>query len=125
VSARLLDRTTRLIVAVLCLLMVTMQAGFEPRHACPIHDAMPSSVTAPVAADHHDHSPAGDSESAEHSCNCLGTCVTAGPAVAAVSTNNLHFQAFERTAAAVRVQRTARLTPRPHLLPFANAPPLS
>jgi hypothetical protein len=129
-STRPIGLLRRTASAFLAVILLTVQSGLEPRHACPVHEP---GVGKQAAADqagaiqhHHDSSSSTDSSTSEseHCCTCVGSCIVAVPALIATATG-VSFSLQERTAGAAVVKRDARQHPLPRLLPFATAPPLS
>lgn len=116
----------RLSIAVLALILLSVQSGVELGHNCPIHDAIGGATASTQHQDHPSHGAAAASEddSGKHCCTCVGSCVVASPVVTAVPAD-FSWLTFESTAATALVRTDVRLHPLPRLLPFATAPPLS
>jgi hypothetical protein len=119
----------RCVSAFLAVILLSVQGGLEPRHACPVHEPGFGNQVAThqaAATQHHHDSPSTDSSTSEpeHCCTCVGSCIVAAPALIATA-SGVSFSAQESTAAAAVVRRDARRHPLPRLLPFATAPPLS
>jgi hypothetical protein len=122
---RRFEAVRRLVSALLALVLLGVQSGIEPGHACPLHDREVQQSAPAGHAGHH--APADDnagSSDQQNCCTCIGTCVVAAPALLvarAVPT----WLSLESTARARLVQTDVRQHPLPRLQPFATAPPLS
>jgi hypothetical protein len=115
---------SRLLAGLFSLTFLFIQAGLEPRHACPLHEAPPQA--APVSSDQHaHHAPADDSESSESCCTCIGSCLAGGVVAAPSATVAIGWVQTTHNVRSRIVRASARTQPLPRLLPFANAPPLS
>jgi hypothetical protein len=107
----------------LLLLLLLVQSGIEPSHACPVHDAA-ATRTEPTHAEHHAHHEDESSQNGTaHCCTCLGSCLSATavaiPSAAIHATTPL----LDRFAASYARIPAAPTAAQPRLLPFATAPP--
>jgi hypothetical protein len=134
VNRPLRDRLTALLAAVLFLLSGAGDAFGA--HACPHHAAIaaPDYAAPAAAADHHGHgadAPHGPAHSAGHdghaACTCGGVCpVSGGPApLAAAVVLPLPLAPTDAAPAAHPDPTGLPARFSAHLLPFAQAPPLS
>ena len=133
---RLLLMRRRLWTRVTALLVggwfVAVTAGPQLTHACPMHGGHAIAASLDAAHDGHaavtEHHSASNTESTSHhgaQCTCLGQCCCSGP-VAALATH------VALADAETIVSRDAGLpdyayvpVAAQHILPLANAPPLS
>jgi hypothetical protein len=113
----------RVIALFVGLWFVAMAAGPEMTHACPMHGSHDTAATTGGHAEHHGSTDA-DSDSSNQ-CTCLGQCCSAGP-VAIVA------QSIALVDVTTSVLRDTGLpdyayvpAAAQHVLPLANAPPLS
>ncbi len=116
----------RTLSALLALILVTVQGGLEPRHACPVHEPEVEQQTDTAHAHAAGHTqPESATPENEHCCTCIGTCLVAAPAALAATGADLAWLNQESAAEAFAVHTDALRHRLPRLLPFATAPPLS
>jgi hypothetical protein len=114
------------LLAFLGLVLLLVQGGLEPLHACPIHEPIPSE-TQPAQGGHAHHDPAAAQSETEsnHCCTCLGSCVAPTAVAIAATVSATQFVALTSTLARADDAADLPRAPQPRLLPFATAPPLS
>ena len=116
---------SRGLLAFLGLVLLLVQGGLEPLHACPIHEPTPSETQPAQGHSHHDPAAAQTDTESNPCCTCLGSCVA--PTAVAIATTASATQFVALTSTLARADDPADLprAPEPRLLPFATAPPLS
>ena len=115
------DLHSRVGSALLALLLLLVQSGIEPSHACPVHDA-----AAPTEQTHDQHAQHGGDDAQDetgHCCTCLGSCLSATtpgvPSSAIIQSSALP----GRFVAGYPLTPAAPTAAQPRLLPFATTPP--
>jgi hypothetical protein len=125
------SRWTRVIALFVGIWFVAAAAGPELTHACPMHGGHSSAAPAAEHADHGavaEHHLASSSESPSHhgtQCTCLGKRCSTGPV--AVFSARTALGATETVATRDAGLPDYAYVPvaAQHVLPLANAPPLS
>ncbi len=112
---------SRLLSTLLALVLLLVQGGIEPVHACPVHDAQIAAATSQTPANHH--SPAHAEEDTEHCCTCLGSCVVSAPTILAPVAAGIRWDEVATHQAPTPGRDDLPKAPSARLLPFANAPP--
>ena len=114
---------SRGLMAFLGLVLLLVQGGLEPLHACPVHEPIPAQ-TQPAGHTHHD-SAAQSEAGSNHCCTCLGSCVAPTALAIATTASSPQFVALTSTLARAEDPADLPRAAQPRLLPFATAPPLS
>jgi len=122
---------TRVIALFVGIWFVAAAAGPELTHACPMHGGHSSAASAAEHADHGavaEHHPASSSESPSHhgtQCTCLGQCCSTGPVAVLSARTALSDTDTVATRDAGLPDYAHVPVAAQHVLPLANAPPLS
>jgi len=122
---------TRVIALFVGIWFVAAAAGPELTHACPMHGGHSSAASAAEHADHGavaEHHPASSSESPSHhgtQCTCLGQCCSTGPVAVLSARTALGDTDTVATRDAGLPDYAYVPVAAQHVLPLANAPPLS
>ena len=122
---------TRVIALFVGIWFVAAAAGPELTHACPMHGGHSSAASAAEHADHGavaEHHPASSSESPSHhgtQCTCLGQCCSTGPVAVLSARTALSDTDTVATRDAGLPDYAYVPVAAQHVLPLANAPPLS
>lgn len=110
----------RVVSALLAVWLAIVLAEPAALHVCPAHDGMAAESGGHGAHVHHDAEDSG----VPAQCACLGHCAGASspglPSIAA----GVPAPAWVIASAAVAVDFDFAAPPVPHLLPFANGPPV-